>query len=418
MQDLMRTQTMQLRDDVRRVLRETSVSPAGRHPGSARAACSCAFPDPADRDTVLPKLRELSQPIGNAILGQTGARDLDVTEQPDGLIQLTFTEAGVNERVRRAVDQAIEVLRRRIDALGTTEPSIQRQGADRILVAGAGPAGPAAAEGASSADREARIPHARRAGQPADVDMLPSKDDGRPARAGRAPRHRRGRRPHRRAARPSTSAPASRSSTSASTSAARSASARRRPENVGRPLAIVLDNEVISAPRIQSADHRRRGPDLRPLHGAAGQRPRGAAARRRAAGQAHHRRGAHRRPGPRPGFDRGRQDGDLRRDRASSSSSCSRPTASSASSPTSRLLVHVGLIFGADVGARGDADAARHRRHRAHHRHGGRFERADLRAHPRGGAGRAARSSRRSRRASTAPSRPSSIPTRPWRSPP
>ena len=39
-----------------------------------------------------------------------------------------------------------------------------------------------------------------------------------------------------------------------------------------------------------------------------------------------------------------------------------------------------------DVGARRDADAARHRRHRPDHRHGGRFQRAHLRAHARGGA--------------------------------
>ena len=75
-------------------------------------------------------------------------------------------------------------------------------------------------------------------------------------------------------------------------------------ETVGRPLAIVLDNKVISAPRIHVADHRRLGPDFRPLHGRVGQQPRDPAARRRAAGAAHHRRGAHGRAGPRPGFDR------------------------------------------------------------------------------------------------------------------
>jgi protein-export membrane protein SecD len=47
---------------------------------------------------------------------------------------MTVTDAAVNDRVRRAVDQTIEVLRRRVDALGTTEPNIQRQGADRVLV--------------------------------------------------------------------------------------------------------------------------------------------------------------------------------------------------------------------------------------------------------------------------------------------
>ena len=48
------------------------------------------------------------------------------------------------------------------------------------------------------------------------------------------------------------------------------------------------------------------------------------------------------------------------------------------------------------VAAQRDADAARHRRHRAHRRHRGRLQRADLRAHPRGGARRAHRRSPRS----------------------
>jgi len=38
------------------------------------------------------------------------------------------------EKTRRAVDQSIEVIRRRVDALGTREPSIQREGDDRIIV--------------------------------------------------------------------------------------------------------------------------------------------------------------------------------------------------------------------------------------------------------------------------------------------
>jgi preprotein translocase subunit SecD len=49
-------------------------------------------------------------------------------------VQLVITETAITERVRRAVDQTIEVIRRRVDALGTTEPNIQRQGADRVLV--------------------------------------------------------------------------------------------------------------------------------------------------------------------------------------------------------------------------------------------------------------------------------------------
>ena len=92
----------------------------------------------------------------------------------------------------------------------------------------------------------------------------------------------------------------------------------------------------------------------------------------------------------------------------------------------------------AHVAARRDADPARHRRHRADHRHGGRRQRADLRAHPRGGAARAAPISahrrrlprasrtiidsnithadrRRSRCSSSAPARCRASPSR-WRS--
>src|SRR3954469_19515201 len=134
--DLVRGRTglvNQLRDDVRRVLRDNRASVEGGIQVTQRGV-QLRIPDPNERARIAPKLRELSQPISNVILGQTGARNVDIAESPDGLFQLTLTEQGLNDRVRRAVDQAIEVLRRRVDALGTTEPNIQRQGADRILV--------------------------------------------------------------------------------------------------------------------------------------------------------------------------------------------------------------------------------------------------------------------------------------------
>ena len=52
------------------------------------------------------------------------------------------------------------------------------------------------------------------------------------------------------------------------------------------------------------------------------------------------------------------------------------------------LIANMFLMIGILTVARRDADAARHRRHRAHHGHGGRRQRADLRAHARGGAAR------------------------------
>ena len=47
---------------------------------------------------------------------------------------MNITDAAINDKVKRAVDQTIEVLNRRVNGLGTTEPNIQRQGFDRVLV--------------------------------------------------------------------------------------------------------------------------------------------------------------------------------------------------------------------------------------------------------------------------------------------
>jgi SecD/SecF fusion protein len=128
-----KTQVDNLRDDVRRILREEKVPITGGIGTQARGV-QFRVADANERARILPKIRALSQPTGNVLLGGGGANTFNVNESPDGLVQVTLTEAGATDKVRRAVDQSIEVLRRRVDALGTTEPNIQRQGADRILV--------------------------------------------------------------------------------------------------------------------------------------------------------------------------------------------------------------------------------------------------------------------------------------------
>ena len=47
---------------------------------------------------------------------------------------LKYTEVALKQRKLSAVEQSLEIVRRRIDELGTREPSIQRQGEDRIVV--------------------------------------------------------------------------------------------------------------------------------------------------------------------------------------------------------------------------------------------------------------------------------------------
>ena len=60
--------------------------------------------------------------------------DLEVKTLPDGAIELRPTEAARLARQSAAVDQSLEIVRRRIDERGVAEPTIQRLGPDRILV--------------------------------------------------------------------------------------------------------------------------------------------------------------------------------------------------------------------------------------------------------------------------------------------
>ncbi len=127
-----RAQVEALRDDVRGKLREARISIAGGIAMQPRGV-QVRITDDAGREKALPLLEQLNQPIGNAIIGASG-HTLDYNVTSDGAIQVTLTDAAINDKVRRAVAQSIEVLRRRVDALGTTEPNIQQQGADRVLV--------------------------------------------------------------------------------------------------------------------------------------------------------------------------------------------------------------------------------------------------------------------------------------------
>lgn len=60
-------------------------------------------------------------------------RDTPVTVSGND-IHLELTEQALNDRRQRAIEQSIEVVRRRVDETGVSEPTIQQQGAERIIV--------------------------------------------------------------------------------------------------------------------------------------------------------------------------------------------------------------------------------------------------------------------------------------------
>ena len=76
-------------------------------------------------------VRALARPVQT--LTGVGSNDIEVSASGDLLI-VTLSEAEKLATDERTVQQSLEIIRRRIDEVGTREPTIQRQGADRILI--------------------------------------------------------------------------------------------------------------------------------------------------------------------------------------------------------------------------------------------------------------------------------------------
>src|SRR5581483_1474097 len=89
------------------------------------------------------RLEPLRNLLASSLLGGGGVYEFDLNVADDGLVRFSYSNAGMAQRVRGIVSQSIEVINRRINELGTTEPSIQRQGDDRILVEAPGLGDPA-----------------------------------------------------------------------------------------------------------------------------------------------------------------------------------------------------------------------------------------------------------------------------------
>lgn len=252
-----REQAEQLRDNVRQALREARIGYTGL---VARGlTVEVRVRQPGDMPQALTKLRALSQPLGG-LLSATGQRSLDVVDAGNNLIQLTITQPQITERIRQSVEQSIQIIERRVNELGTVEPSIQRQGVDRVLVQVPGLQDPQRLKellGKTAkltfrmVDQTTSVEQAQQGRVPPDSEILQGPEkEGRPtyliekrvvvsgedltdAQPGFDQR---------------TSEPIV--TFRFNTNGARRF-AQATQENVGRPFAIVLDNEVISAPVIR-----------------------------------------------------------------------------------------------------------------------------------------------------------------------
>ncbi len=86
---------------------------------------------PEGMQLALQELENLTRPV--VTLTGAGSRDFEVTNNGD-IIIFRLSEAEKLATDDRTMQQSLEIVRRRVDEAGTREPTIQRQGADRILV--------------------------------------------------------------------------------------------------------------------------------------------------------------------------------------------------------------------------------------------------------------------------------------------
>ncbi len=133
-ENLLRTELLkQLRGDIRQKLfRENKIKHSIGSSGSGELIVTIS--DPSQADKAAQELRELVRPVNTGVFGQgVDVAEIEI-ERSGQRFTMRYSDDGLRDRIRRAVEQSISVLGLRIDPDGTLEPTIQRQGDNRILV--------------------------------------------------------------------------------------------------------------------------------------------------------------------------------------------------------------------------------------------------------------------------------------------
>ncbi|MEL6437143.1 MAG: protein translocase subunit SecD, partial [Pseudomonadota bacterium] len=131
-EDLVGQRLESVRDEARRLLRAERIGYTGLR-GQGQTV-SLTLRDATQVDAARDAVEDLLQPVSSGLLSGGTLRELTFNDVGNGRLELELTDQGLDYRMNGAVTQTVEVLRGRIDELGTTEPVIQRQGTDRIIV--------------------------------------------------------------------------------------------------------------------------------------------------------------------------------------------------------------------------------------------------------------------------------------------
>lgn len=108
-----------LEDNVRQLLRGKKIAYVGLHV--------------KDTDAIVFRLRNPEEAVEAKQLLKDVSKDIDIQNNDERFV-ITFQEPYVRDLKKKVVEQSIEIIRRRVDETGTREPSIQRQGENRILL--------------------------------------------------------------------------------------------------------------------------------------------------------------------------------------------------------------------------------------------------------------------------------------------
>jgi len=119
------------RDDVTTALRKAHIDVNSIQISNDQVIVSLS--DTKDHDGALDALEYLANAqVETPRHGSTA--EFVITAPSDNSIHITLSEQGIRNRVDASAQQSLEIIRSRIDQIGVSEPTIQRIGSDRVLV--------------------------------------------------------------------------------------------------------------------------------------------------------------------------------------------------------------------------------------------------------------------------------------------
>jgi preprotein translocase subunit SecD len=137
-QSLIRERLNNQAEDIRRTLNEQGVQFSDL---AVRGnAVELQVSSPAQMDAVAAQLDKLR---GSVRLAAGGAiAEFNVERVPPTTLRMTIQQQAVSAEIANGAEQAIQVIEKRVNLLGTKEPSIARQGVDRIVIEAPGESDP------------------------------------------------------------------------------------------------------------------------------------------------------------------------------------------------------------------------------------------------------------------------------------